>query len=217
MRSLKALALVAVAVGLALPALGIAADVYEVGAQGPVDTGLVLTGGGSVTVTATGAVCPFGDIGFCVGPDGDSRPDTTHSSSGGYVLPGAPAWALVGRVGSGPWVVIGSGPTTLAGSGSVVLAANDDQFGDNTGGFSVTLTSTTPAPSPGQDACRPGNGHGDQGGRCGPPGQGDTCVPGTGTGDANHDHCGPPGQAAKESADGKAKGADVPPGKAKKS
>ena len=62
-------------------------------------TGLVLTSGMSVTVTAAGAVCPFGDS-FCPGPNGYAPWNTTTSGYGGFVLPGAPAWGLVGRVGS---------------------------------------------------------------------------------------------------------------------
>ena len=124
-----------------------------------VDTGLVLQGQ-SVTVTATDAVCPFGDA-FCPGPDGYASWDTTSSSFGGFVLPGAPAWGLVGRVGSGPWVQVGSGPTVLSGTGSLVFAVNDDLFGDNSGSFTVTVSY----------ACWPGWGYGDVNhDHCGPPG-----------------------------------------------
>ena len=134
-------------------------------------TGLVLKKGQPVTVTATGVVCAnFNDL--CVGPDGDPSVDTTQSGFGGFVLPGAPAWALVGRVGSGPWVQVGSGPTTLSGKGKLVFAVNDNFFGDNTGGFMVTVSYK------GSGVTR-------------------TCWPGWGHGDDNHEHCGPPGLANK--------------------
>lgn len=134
-----------------------------------VTTGLVLETGQSVTVAATGTVC----AGLaCVGPDGTSSWNTNVSSFGGFVLPGAPAWGLVGRVGSGPWVQVGSGPTTLAGTGAVQFAVNDDLFGDNRGSFTVTVTLSY------------------------------TCWPGWGHGDKNHDHCGPPGLANKPTATG---------------
>ena len=55
--------------------------------------------GRSVTVTASETVCP--NTGYCVSPDGTSVVDTTQSNFGGFVLPGAPAYGLVGRVGSG--------------------------------------------------------------------------------------------------------------------
>lgn len=137
-------------------------NTYTVGSQGVpgASTGLVLTTGMSVTVTATGAVCPFG-AGLCPGPDGYVPWDTTTSSYGGFVLPGAPAWGLVGRVGSGPWVQVGSGPTTLSGTGELVFAVNDDLFSDNAGSFTVTVSY----------ACWPGWGYGDENHtHCGPPG-----------------------------------------------
>ena len=167
---------VVTAIALAVAAQGTAAPVsstYTVGASSlpGVNTGLVLQNGQSVSVTATGSVCPFGG-GFCVGPDGDPSVDTTQSLYGGFVLPGAPAWGLVGRVGSGPWMQVGSGPTTVSGTGVLEFAVNDDLFIDNTGSFTVTVTSSS-----GSDACYPGHGYGD----------------------TNHDHSGPPGRASKDS------------------
>ena len=73
-----------------------------------VSTGLVLQDGQQFTVTATGAMCPWGTA-YCVGPDGNASWDTTDSWYGGYLLPGAPAWGLVGRVGNGPWVTSAAG------------------------------------------------------------------------------------------------------------
>jgi hypothetical protein len=179
MRSLKGSVLVVVAVlALALAAQAGAgqttgSNTYAVGGQSlpGVSTGLVLTSGMTVTVTAEGAVCPFGD-GFCPGPDGYVPWDTTSSLFGGFVLPGAPAWGLVGRVGTGPWTEVGSGPTTLAGTGELVFAVNDDLFSDNLGGFTATVTY----------ACWPGWGHGDENHtHCGPPGLVGKDVPGDGT------------------------------------
>ena len=122
-----------------------------------VSTDLVLKDGQQVTVTATGTMCPWGTA-YCVGPDGNASWATTDSWYGGYLLPGAPAWGLVGRVGNGPWVHVGRGPTTLSGTGEVVFAANDDLFPDNTGNFVVSYE------------CRPGWGHGDDNHlHCGPP------------------------------------------------
>lgn len=144
-------------------------NVYAVGSLTVpgVDTGLVLTNGMQVTVVATGTVCPFGGS-FCTTPDGYASWDTTQSSYGGFVLPGAPAWGLVGRVGSGPWIQVGSGPTTLSGSGALVFAVNDDLFGDNRGSFSVTVSYS----------CWPGWGYGDKNHQhCGPPGL--TSAPGS--------------------------------------
>jgi hypothetical protein len=138
-----------------------------------VNSGLVLDNG-SVTVTATGMVCAHLAT-LCAGPAGDASFDTNQSGFGGFVLPGAPAFGLIGRVGSGPWTQVGAGPTTLFGQGELVFAVNDlrQLFDDNTGGFTVTVSSAK-----GSGVTR-------------------TCWPGWGHGDENHEHCGPPGLANK--------------------
>ena len=168
MKKLSGLATLVAVLGVALAGQAGAAgpttvsNTYTVGGTTlpGASTGLVLTAGMSVTVTATGAVCPFGTS-FCPGPNGYAPWDTTTSSYGGFVLPGAPAWGLVGKVGSGPWVQVGSGPKTLSGTGELVFAANDDLFSDNTGSFTVTVSY----------ACWPGWGYGDENHtHCGPPG-----------------------------------------------
>ena len=201
MRILKSSTLVVGAIVLAFAAQGNAARqasgpaagvsyAYTVGSSATpgVDTGLVLAQGASVSVTATGTFYP--GTGLCFGPNGDPSVDTMHSSFGGFVLPGAPAWGLVGRVGNGLWTQVGSGPTTLSGTGDVVFAVNDDLLGDNSGSFAITVTVTI--------TCWPGNGKGDVNhSHTGPPGQGaDACYPGNGYGDKNHDHYGPPGQSS---------------------
>jgi len=184
MRISKGLTFLGATIALTLVAQGTAAGPstvssdYTVGSVTVpgVSTGLVLKKGRPVTVTATGTVCPY--TGYCVGPDGTSSVDTTQSSFGGFVLPGAPAYGLVGRVGSGPWVQVGSGPTTLSGKGVLVFAVNDDLFGDNTGSFTATVSYT------------------------GTGGESQACYPGWGYGDANHEHCGPPGLANKPASPG---------------
>ena len=150
-------------------------------------TGLVVDPAATVTVTATGAVCPYGG-GFCPGPDGDPGWSTSGTAYGGFPLPGAPAWGLVARVGSGAWVQVGSGPTTLGGTGVLEFAVNDDYLADNSGSFTVTVTVTTGKTT---GACKPGWGHGDE----------------------NHEHCGPPGLADRpESHPGGASGEQGKPG-----
>jgi hypothetical protein len=169
MKLQKGLTLAAMGVALVLAAQATAggrtvskAFTVEVLAVPGASTGIMVTDGLVVTVTATGAACPFGVGGYCVGPDGNASQDTTTSPYDGWVLPGAPAWGLVGRVGSGPWVQVGSGPTTLTGTGVLQFAMNDDLFVDNAGGFAVTVSYT----------CWPGWGYGDKNHvHCGPPGQ----------------------------------------------
>ena len=169
----RALALVGATVALVAASQGAAAtpqqttSVYVVGSLTVpgVDTGLVLRKGHPVTVSATGTVCP--GTGFCTTPDGTWVVDTTESPYDGYVLPGAPAYGLVARVGTGPWVQVGTGPVQIKGKGDLVFAFNDDKFPDNTGSFTVTVTSAgggaTQASGPGPRsrpprpalACRP--------------------------------------------------------------
>src|SRR5688572_1570728 len=134
-------------------------------------TGVVLDPASSATVTATGAICPYGGS-FCPGPNGDAGWNTTGILYGGFPLPGAPAWGLLARVGSGPWVHVGSGPTVVAGTGVLEFAVNDDFLADNTGTFTVTVTVTSSTKT-------------------------GSCKPGWGYGDKNHEHCGPPGQVKK--------------------
>jgi hypothetical protein len=153
-----------------------------------VNTGLVLGKGQSVIVTATGMVCWYPG-GFCADPDGHAY-DTT---SGGFLVSGAPLLRLVARVGNGPWVEVGSGPTKLSGKGVLVFAVSDNHYPDNTGSFQVTVSSS----------CWPGHGYGDVNHvHCGPPGQGTGCYPGHGHRDGNHEHCGPPGRSTGSSPPG---------------
>ncbi len=193
-----ALALVLAASATAIGPVEITTTTYVVGGSTVpgVTTGLVLNGN-SVTVTATGAICPKGAV-VCPGPNGDSSYNTSSSPYGGFPAPGAPAWGLVARVGSGPWTHVGSGPTTVSGTGALAFAVNDDYLGDNSGSFAVTVTASGSG-SPGTGSgCTPGWGNGDKNHtHAGPPGQtDDACRPGWGNGDENHDHGGPPGQAS---------------------
>ena len=180
MRGIQRLALVVLAAILASAMLaaasGSAAATYAYVVPGStvpgLSTGLTLGSAATATITATGAICPHGDS-FCPGPDGDASWNTTGTLYGGFPLPGAPAWGLLARVGSGPWVHVGSGPTAVTGIGQLEFAVNDDFLADNTGAFSVTVTVTS---SKRRAA---------------------TCKPGWGYGDKNHEHCGPPGQIKK--------------------
>ena len=59
-----------------------------------------------------------------------------------YPLQGAPAGALIGRIGNGTPFLIGTNtqPMTMPASGRLMLGINDDALGDNTGNYSVTVT-----------------------------------------------------------------------------
>jgi len=143
----------------------------------PLNTGISLVTGASVSITATGiSVWATGDgAGGCsagsdpngVGPS--STPDNScgyvgpTTADGGFLAPGLTAFSLVGKADSGSFFQLGTGPTVVTGqSGTLSLAFNDNYYGDNSKGFTVTVTYT--------------------------------CYPGNGYGDTNHVHCGPPGQ-----------------------
>ena len=171
----RAVALITAVVGLIGPAQALADGPQSVSipyavnstALPGVDTGLIVPAGEPVTVTATGTVCAYVPTpGSCfdqVGPDGNASFDTLPPQPyGPFVLPGAPAWGLVARIGDGPWMQVGSGPTQLSGSGDLVFSVNDNVFSDNSGSFTATVSFT----------CYPGYGYGDPNHfHCGAPGQ----------------------------------------------
>ncbi|MEO8681908.1 MAG: hypothetical protein ABI665_22870, partial [Vicinamibacterales bacterium] len=102
----------------------------------PTATGVFVQAGLSVIVTATGAVANAADSGPW-GPGG--HPSLVGDST--YLAPGVKAFALVARIGSGPWEFAGAGPIAItAGSdGFLELAVNDSDYDDNSGAFTVTV------------------------------------------------------------------------------
>ena len=61
-------------------------------------------------------------------------------------MPGLDCYALIGRIGSGQPFVIGNGVSIdAAADGEIMLAANDDNFADNSGAWSATVSAPTPA------------------------------------------------------------------------
>ena len=147
------------------------------GGSGLVNTGINLVPTGSYTVTVTGdAIWATGDgAGGC-----SAASDASGSGAGigapdnscGYVgpstagsdslAPGLTAFSLVGQAGSGTFFQLGTSSTITGQSGPLTLGFNDNFYGDNTKGFSVTVSYT----------CYPGNGFGDTNHiHCGPPGQ----------------------------------------------
>lgn len=133
-----------------------------------VDTGLTVREGDLVTFRATGQVQIA--QGETVTPDGNGRgPSQTgrrDMSRGrvnlrGYPAPEVSAGALLGKVGNGAPFGIGTQtqPLTMTASGRLMLGINDSNFGDNSGAFTVVVstsgaTGNAPASSGGGGARR---------------------------------------------------------------
>jgi hypothetical protein len=111
------------------------------------DTGIHLTVGERVTITADGQVDHDGrGPSPPVGPDGDPRPSLSKFS----VLPDAPHAALIGKItGSteGRPFLVGSHYHTnrIDQSGLLLLGVNDRGLSNNTGEFSARIDLAAPA------------------------------------------------------------------------
>jgi hypothetical protein len=115
--------------------MGGAANGKNPGGQFPPFTIGTMQANKSVTISASG-LANYG--GQNAGPDGSGGP------CGVFCLaPALPAHALLARVANGSWVLIGSGPTLLtngASEGWLELAMNDDNYSDNAGGWTVSVS-----------------------------------------------------------------------------
>ena len=103
----------------------------------PVNTGVFVPTGQSVTISGAGAISAS-DGGGPVSPDG--LPGAAGPTD---LAPALPGGALVARIGvNTPWQFVGSGPTTLTSteSGFLELAVGDSYHGDNSGSFTATVT-----------------------------------------------------------------------------
>jgi hypothetical protein len=111
------------------------------------DSGVTLAAGQQAVVTASGNwSCDFFDpmiVPFCTGgPDGAPISSTLQDPSG-FFQPQLNAFSLIGSLdGGSTWKEIGSGPTTVTGPGDLIFADNDNNYGDNSGSVSVTITPT---------------------------------------------------------------------------
>jgi hypothetical protein len=129
----------------------------------PIRTGIHLAPDEIAVITATGtASCAVGNpTGLCVflSPNGGG---SAASAAPPFFDPNAPAYSLVGEVGSGPLAFIGVGATTVQGPGELRLGYNDQVglYFDNGGGFTVTIRLATqvdvPADSPPANSGVPG-------------------------------------------------------------
>lgn len=102
------------------------------------DTGIAVTSGETVSVSATGIICIVNvNCGSGMTPAGG----TGCVADSSFLVPGVACWSLVGRIGGGPAFEIGSGASfTAPASGELYLAVNDDFYLDNSGAWTVTIT-----------------------------------------------------------------------------
>jgi hypothetical protein len=103
-----------------------------------VSTGITVVRGQQVSFNSSGEVQ--------LSPDANDAATTAGSKTGrrltGGPLPGQLAGALIGRVGNGQPFGIGNqaGPLPMPAAGMLYLGVNDDNVGDNSGAFNVTVT-----------------------------------------------------------------------------
>jgi hypothetical protein len=101
------------------------------------DTGVTIRRADRLVFSSTGDVMISPTASSGVG----GSPAVTNPSVR-YPVQGAPAGALIGRVGNGTPFLIGSNtaPITVSGNGRLMVGINDDVLTDNTGQFYVTIT-----------------------------------------------------------------------------
>ena len=126
-----------------------------------VDSGLTVRQGDLVTFRASGQIQTA--PGETVTPDGDGRgpSDTSRRSLPrgratlrGYPAPDVAVGALLGKVGDGAPFGIGTQtqPLTMTTSGRLMLGVNDTDFGDNSGAFTVVVSTPNSTGSDGSQS-----------------------------------------------------------------
>jgi len=108
------------------------------GTRGWTDTGITVRRGQRVSFNTTGKVA-FRSGGDAVGPDGNFSEDKA-----GAPVPAAGVGALIGRVGNGAPFAIGANSQALMmpAAGRLFLGINDANTSDNSGNFSVTISTS---------------------------------------------------------------------------
>jgi hypothetical protein len=104
------------------------------------DTGITVKRGDRVSFNTTGQIrVTLGDA-----PEGAAGPDGSGAFQGSrarYPVPSMPVGGLIFKVGNSAPSPIGSNsqPITMPANGRLFLGVNDDEFGDNSGTFTVTI------------------------------------------------------------------------------
>jgi hypothetical protein len=114
-------------------------------------TGLTVKPGTTITVSANGFWQSCQERTCATTADGIG---VRHVKDCTYIAPDLSAFSLIARTDEQAPVVAGIGPTTIQVGGTLTFAINDCYFGDNVGGFNVTVTYPTDAvmANPGAEA-----------------------------------------------------------------
>ena len=102
------------------------------------DTNINVTKGDRIAFAASGEIQVAPGAGFSAPADGSG---TVNVSRANFPVPAMAPGGLIARVASGPAFPIGSNtqPITMPATGRLFLGVNDDQVGDNSGAFFVSI------------------------------------------------------------------------------
>ena len=105
--------------------------------QGWTDTGITVNAGDRVVFNASGQIAFGRGAGQTADPNGNAAERRAN-----YPDPTVPVGALIGRVGNSAPFAIGmqTQPLGMPASGRLMLGINDNELGDNSGFFTVTVT-----------------------------------------------------------------------------
>ena len=101
------------------------------------NTGIVVRRGDRLSFSATG------QINYAPGAENMAGPDGSEKLRGAqFPVAAMPVGGLIGRVGNGAPFPIGSNaqPINMPANGTLMLGVNDDNYGDNSGFFSVVIS-----------------------------------------------------------------------------
>ena len=110
------------------------------------DTGVTITEGASVSITATGTAS-WNTSGGTATPDGLTGTGSCFCCTGCSPMPGECHMKLIGRISGGSPFAIGSSYSGSPGAGTLELRQNDSCVMDNSGTYSGTITTDCPYPS----------------------------------------------------------------------
>ena len=121
---------------------------HDLGGEPWFDTGLVFVPGTVITLSANGVWFSCRERGCVTTANGIGVRQVTDCA---FIAPDLSVFSLIATTGAKAPVFVGVGPTMIRGGGRLRLAINDCYFGDNVGGFNVTVTYPTAAVTTDED------------------------------------------------------------------